>query len=127
MQSIQSNHPVSITADRLEDKIKELGLVLVARVNHSGAAAKVDLELRATELVIFGNPKVGTLLMQAEQTAGLDLPLKILIFEDEQGSTWVSYDEMEVIKAKRAINDRDELLQKMNGALANLAAYAAGS
>ncbi len=127
MQTIQSKLSVAESAQKLIEKINELGLVLVAHVNHSKAATNAGLSLRASELVIFGNPKVGTLLMQNNPTAGLDLPLKILIWEDGTSQTQISYDEMEAIKTKRNISDSDEVLQKMNGALSMLANHAAGN
>lgn len=79
------------TADKLAKGITSHGMTLVARVDHAAAAAKVGLDLRATEVMIFGNPAAGTLLMQAVQAIGLDLPLKALVWQDDTGHTWVSY------------------------------------
>jgi uncharacterized protein (DUF302 family) len=92
-----SSHPSSWnskeTADRLSAALKNRGLEIMARIDHAAAAEKAGLSLRPTELFVFGNPKAGTLLMQKEQTLGIDLPLKVLVWEDESGKTWVSYNE----------------------------------
>jgi uncharacterized protein (DUF302 family) len=79
------------TMDRLEKEIKARGLTIFARVDHSAGAAEVGLTLRPTELLIFGNAKGGTPLMQANQTVGIDLPLKALVWQDGSGKTWLSY------------------------------------
>ena len=89
--TVASSRTVKETADRLEMGVKEAGFAIVARVDHAAAAAKADLTLRPTELLIFGNAKGGTPLMQAQQTAGLDLPLKMLAWQDEAGKVWISY------------------------------------
>lgn len=87
----RSPRDVPQTMQRLEAAVKDKGLNVFARINHSAAAAKVGMELRPTELLIFGNPKAGTVLMQCSQTAGIDLPLKMLVWQDAQGQTWVGY------------------------------------
>jgi uncharacterized protein (DUF302 family) len=79
------------TADRLAAAVAGHGIALVARVDHAAAAAKVGLDLRPTEVLIFGNPAAGTLLMQDVQVIGLDLPLKVLVWQDDTGGTSVSY------------------------------------
>ena len=125
MQSITSNHDVVTTTDRLEAIIKGKGFNLAARVDHAGAAAKVGLELRPSQLLIFGNPKVGTLLMQAEQSVGLDLPLKFLVWQDEIGTTQISYDEPLRIKERRNVIGKDEVFEKVTNALSGMATAAA--
>jgi uncharacterized protein (DUF302 family) len=79
------------TMDRLEAEIKAKGMAVFARIDHAAGAAKVDFQLRPTELLIFGSAKAGTPLMQANQTIGIDLPLKALVFEDTAGKVWLSY------------------------------------
>lgn len=79
--------------DRLEAEIAAKGLTLFARIDHSAGAAEVGLTLRPTVLFIFGNAKGGTPLMQAAQTAGIDLPLKVLVWQDDKGVTQVSYND----------------------------------
>jgi uncharacterized protein (DUF302 family) len=81
------------TMDRLETEIKAKGLTVFARIDHAAGAAQAGLPLRPTEVVIFGNARGGTPLMQASQTAGIDLPLKCLVWQDEAGKTWLSYND----------------------------------
>ena len=88
---IASSHSVGVTMDRLESLLKERGIIVFARIDFSGDAARAGLTLRPEQLLIFGNPKAGTPLMQAAATAGLDLPLKALIWEDADGKTWLAY------------------------------------
>ncbi|WP_207188118.1 DUF302 domain-containing protein [Thiorhodovibrio winogradskyi] len=84
-----SPYSVSDTVDRLEAVLREKGVTIFARIDHSAGAKDVGLTLRPTELLIFGNPKAGTPLMQAAPTIGLDLPLKVLVWEDDQGQVQV--------------------------------------
>ncbi|HEY5225391.1 MAG TPA: DUF302 domain-containing protein [Methylovirgula sp.] len=91
LTSIPSAFGPEETVARLETAIKSKGLTVFARVDHAAGAAAVSLALRPTEVVIFGNAKGGTPLMQARQTAGIDLPLKALVWQDEGGKTWLSY------------------------------------
>ncbi len=121
----KSSHSVSVTADRFAAALKEKGITLVARVNHAAAAKKAGMELRPTELLIFGNPKLGTPLMQTNQTAGIDLPLKALVWQDAKGEVWIGYVSPEAIVARHGINDRAEVVKKMTGALEGLSSGAA--
>ncbi|MCG2629221.1 DUF302 domain-containing protein [Bradyrhizobium sp. WYCCWR 13023] len=91
--SIKSNFGPEDTMKRLEAEVKARGLTVFAHIDHAAGAAAVDLTLRPTDLLIFGNAKVGTPLMQQAQTAGIDLPLKALVWQDEQGATWLSYND----------------------------------
>ena len=86
-----SPHSVSETVDRLEDAVEGAGATVFARVDHSAGAAKVDMDLRPTELLIFGNPKLGTPAMLDGQTAGLDLPLRVLVYADDKGVVHLAY------------------------------------
>jgi len=86
-----SNHSVDQTVDRLKNILQAKGVALFALVDHSGEAEKVGMKMRPTKLLIFGNPKAGTPLMLAAPSIAIDLPLKILIWEDAQGKVWVSY------------------------------------
>jgi uncharacterized protein (DUF302 family) len=81
------------TTDRLEAAIKARGMTVFARIDHAAGAAAVGLPLRPTELLIFGSAKAGTPLMQAGQTIGIDLPLKMLVHEDAAGKVWLSYND----------------------------------
>ena len=85
------------TMDRLAMAIQDKGLTVFARIDHAANAAAVGLSLRPTEVVLFGNPKGGTLLMQDQQPAGIDLPLKALVWQDAEGKVWLSYNAPEWI------------------------------
>jgi len=82
------------TMDRLEKAIREKGLTVFARIDHADGAAQAGLSLRPTELIVFGNAKGGTPLMQAGQEVGIDLPLKALVYEDADGKAWLVYNEL---------------------------------
>jgi membrane dipeptidase len=115
----KSQHSVAETISRLENIVTEKGFKVIANVNHSGAAKNVGLELNDTALLIFGNPNGGTLLMQSQQTVGLDLPLKALAYADESGQVFLSYNAPEYLSERHAIDDKDELIAKMTQALDN--------
>lgn len=91
--TVRSSFGPKETMDRLEAEVKSKSLSVFARVDHAAGAAQVGMKLRPTDLLIFGNAKGGTPLMQAVQTAGIDLPLKALVWQDAQGVTWVSYND----------------------------------
>ena len=86
-----SNHSVEQTVDKLKNILQSKGVTLFALIDHSGEAEKVGMKMRPTKLLIFGNPKAGTPLMLAAPSSAIDLPLKILIWQDAQGKVWVSY------------------------------------
>jgi uncharacterized protein (DUF302 family) len=88
---IRSNHSADETVDRLEGILQAKGVTLFAMVDHSGEAVKVGMQMRPTKLLIFGSPKAGTPLMLASPSIAIDLPLKLLVWEDADGSVWVSY------------------------------------
>lgn len=116
---IKSMHSVTATVDKLESELKNKGMTIFKRVSHSDGAAKVGLELRPTELLMFGNPKVGTPLMQCQQLAALDLPQKALVYEDETGQVWLAYNDPEYIAARHNISGCDDVIHKISSALAN--------
>ena len=124
--SIKSKYSVDETLDRLESVVKGKGLTVFARIDHTAGANKVDKELRPTRLLVFGNPKVGTQLMQSNQTAGIDLPMKALAWEDETGQVWLTYSSASYIANRHHITDREETVQKMTGALSKFTSHAAG-
>jgi uncharacterized protein (DUF302 family) len=90
---VSSAHPAKATMDRLEDVVKQRGLVVFARIDHAAGAARIGKTLRPTELLIFGNPQGGTPFMECAQSVGIDLPLKALVWEDAAGKVWISYNE----------------------------------
>ncbi len=98
--TIPSNYSVKQTLDRLEAALKAAGISIFARVDHAGGAASVGLALRPTELLIFGNPKGGTPLMQANQRVGLDLPLRVLAWEDDAGNASLTYNDIDWLAAR---------------------------
>lgn len=91
MQSHASVHDVEQTMARLEEAVRARGLTIFANIDHAAGAASVDMELRPTRLLIFGNPRGGTPVMQCAQTMGLELPLRVLVREDGEGQTWLDY------------------------------------
>lgn len=88
---MRSSHSVADTTDRLESLLKERGVIVFARIDFSADAARAGLTMRPEQLLVFGNPRAGTPLMVASPTAGLDLPLKALVWEDSTGGTWIAY------------------------------------
>jgi uncharacterized protein (DUF302 family) len=103
MVDIPSRYSVPESLERLEAILKEKGLTIFARVDHSGEAKKVGLEMRPTQLVIFGSPKGGTPLMVAAPSLAIDLPLKALAWQDEEGKVWLSYNSPEYLQQRHGI------------------------
>jgi uncharacterized protein (DUF302 family) len=101
--TIASNFSAKETLDRLEAEIRARGLTVFARIDHAAGATAVGLPLRPTELVVFGNARGGTPLMQVEQTIGIDLPLKALVFEDAAGKVWLSYNDPHWLAARHRL------------------------
>ena len=91
--NLPSKHSVDETLQKLESLLQEKNIMIFARVDHSGEAAKIGMEMRPTKLLIFGNPKAGTPLMQATPTIGIDLPLKALVWQDAYGKVWLTYND----------------------------------
>ncbi len=110
---LSSPHMVLETLARLETIVQAKGLTILASIDHSGDAAKVGLTLRPTKLLIFGNPKSGTPLMIASPTLAIDLPLKALVWQDDEGKVWLSYNSPNYLKLRHAIPDN--LLQNIAG------------
>ncbi len=108
---IVSNHSVDETVEKLTGILQTKGVMLFALIDHSGEAAKAGMTMRPTKLLIFGSPKAGTPLMQAEPSIAIDLPLKILVAEDEQGKVWISYNSPEYLQERH--NLPKDLLQNI--------------
>jgi len=98
-----SNHSVDQTVEKLKNILQSKGVTLFALVDHSGEAEKVGMKMRPTKLLIFGSPKAGTPLMLAAPSIAIDLPLKILVWEDAQGKVWVSYNSPEYLKERHGL------------------------
>jgi uncharacterized protein (DUF302 family) len=120
--SLRSNHSVDATVAKLRAMLEVKGIAPFALVDHSGEAAKAALTMRPTKLLIFGSPKAGTPLMVAAPSAAIDLPLKILVAEDESGATWISYNAPEYLERRHGLPP--ELLPNI-AAVAALAEQAA--
>jgi uncharacterized protein (DUF302 family) len=112
-----SRYSVAETIDRLEAALRAAGNVIFARVDHGGDAQKAGLSLRPTQLLIFGNAKAGTPLMQAQQTFGIDLPLKFLAWEDAAGKVWLSYNELAYLAHRHGAEGTDDALRAIEARL----------
>lgn len=122
----ESTATVKEAADRLVAAIEAKGLKVAARVDHAAGAKAAGLDMPPTEVVIFGNPKLGTALMQANPQIAADLPLKIAIWQAAPGKTLIGYTAPDDLKARYAIKDKDALFKAMGEALEGFAAAAAG-
>ena len=117
---IKSIFSVKETADRLEGILATKGMTIFTRINHSEAAKNVGIELRETELIIFGNPKVGSPLMQCQQNVAIDLPQKALIWKDDQDTVWISYNDPRYLQKRHNIPGCNKIITKISGALAGI-------
>ncbi len=113
----KSSNNVQVSMDRLENALKQRGVGIVVRVDHAGAAQKADLTLRPTQVLIFGNPKLGTPLMHSSQQIGLDLPLKVLAWEDAKGQTWLTYENPGAMATRHKVKEPADILKKMASVL----------
>ena len=116
----QSKLSVAQTLDRLAAALRSKGATIFARVDHAAGAKKAEMDLRPTELLIFGNPKLGTPLMTANRKIALDLPMKALAWEDDAGVVWLAYTRPEVLKSRWGIEGRDPVFKKMGAVLDKL-------
>ena len=121
---LQSPHSPRDTMDRFEAIVKQRGLTVFARVDHAASAKNADLTLRPTELLIFGNPKSGTPLMQASQTMGLALPMKVLVWQDADGKVWIGYDAPADVAAGHNVPQDHPVLGQVTKAMQGLTAEA---
>jgi uncharacterized protein (DUF302 family) len=113
--------------ERLEAQIHAKGLNVFARVDHAAGAAEVGLPLAPTDLVIFGNARGGTPLMQSVQTVGIDLPLKILVWQDAGNNTWLSYNEPGWIAQRHGVANAETIVNKLSDVLRAITTTAAGN
>lgn len=114
---VKSPHGVSETLDRFEQAVRNKGMTVFTRIDHAAGAARVGKVLRPTELLIFGNPNIGTLLMQSNPTAAIDLPMKALAWKDAQGQVWLAWNDPAWIARRHGVSDRDAVVAKMQKAL----------
>lgn len=116
----QSPHSVEVTLDRLEGILKEKGLTVFTRIDHAAGAMKAEMEMPPEQLLLFGNPKMGTPLMKANPMAGIDLPMKALAYEDGDGKVWLVYADPASVSERHSLQDQSEIIGKMTGALDKL-------
>lgn len=112
-----SAHSVSATLDRLQAALEKKGITVFARVDHAAGAKKVGLALPPNQVLIFGNPKLGTPLMKAQPGIGLDLPMKVQAFQDDKGKVWVRYAKPQALVDRHGGKGPKPVLAKMTGAL----------
>ena len=124
--TMKSKYSAAETLDRLEQILKKKGIRVFDRISHKKNAEGVKLSLRPTELLIFGNPKLGTHFFTSNQTAGIDFPMKMLAWEDAKGQVWLTYNDPMYLAKRHGIKDRDDIAKKMSGALAAFSAFASG-
>jgi uncharacterized protein (DUF302 family) len=123
LTTLSSRHPARDTMDRLLAALAKRNMTVFARIDHAAGAASAGLELRPTEVVIFGNPKGGTALMQDRQSAGIDLPLKALVWEDADGKIWLGYNDPAWIAQRHGLGAASAgAVEAMAKALAAIAA-----
>ncbi|TNF98732.1 MAG: DUF302 domain-containing protein [Gammaproteobacteria bacterium] len=121
---VESAHDVKTTADKLEAALKAKGMTVFMRINHADNASKAGLTMHATELVVFGNPKIGTPLMNCSASVAIDLPQKMLIRKDESGQVLLSYNAPDYLVSRHKIVGCEKVLEKVKGALAKFASAA---
>ena len=127
MISKKSQYSVKVTLDRLENALKKKGIKIATRWSHDAGAKGAGIPLRDTELLIFGNPKLGSHFFTSNQTAGIDLPMKALAWKDAKGQVWLTYNDPQYIADRHGIKDRAEIVAKMTGALNKLTNVATGN
>jgi uncharacterized protein (DUF302 family) len=124
--ALESKYDVKETLDRLAAELDKRGIKVAARVDHAAGAKAVGMELPPIEVLMFGNPRLGTPLMQLAPAIGIDLPMKVLAWQDKAGKVWIGYAAPDALKARHGISDRDEVFKAMAAALDGLTKSAAG-
>jgi uncharacterized protein (DUF302 family) len=123
--TLASRHTAAETVQRLTAEIEQRGMTVFTRIDHAAAASAEGMALRPTLVLLFGNPRAGTPLMQADQTIGIDLPLKLLVWEDAGGETWVAYNDPVWLGARHGLPPSEG--DRLKGMAAGLQAIAAGA
>lgn len=123
--NVPSAFSVAATANRMESVLNKKGMTIFNRIKHSEGARKVGVELRKTEVIIFGNPKVGSPLMKCQQSVAIDLPQKALIWEDDKTKVWISYNDPRYLEKRHNISGCEEVIVKIEKALAGITKSAA--
>ena len=122
-----SNFGPKETMERLETELRAQGMNIFARIDHAAGAREAGLELRPTEVIIFGDARGGTPLMQGNQTAGIDLPLKALVWQDAANQSWISYNEPSWIAQRHGLTNIDPVVSKMTALLRAVTTKAASN
>jgi len=125
--SLRSGHDFATTVARLQQHLQSKGMQLFAGVDHAAGADKLAMQLRPTQVLMFGNPAIGTALMQCSQTVAIDLPQKMLVWEDAAGDVWIAYNSPDFLLWRHSIVGCDEALAKVANALSSFARTAASS
>ncbi|HSG94568.1 MAG TPA: DUF302 domain-containing protein [Afifellaceae bacterium] len=120
-----SAHSVQTTMNSLENLVRNKGLTVFARIDHAAGATAVGEDMLPTELLLFGNPAIGTKLMTSQRTVGIDLPIKVLIWEEPDGKVWIAYNDPAYLAERHGIDDRDAVLEKMAAAVRGIVSAAA--
>ena len=126
LTTTESKFAVKETADRLAAELEKRGIRVAARIDHAAGAKAVGLEMPPTEVLIFGNPRLGTPLMLAQPSVAIELPMKVLIWQDGSGKVLIGYTPPSALKERYQINGQDDALTAMAGALAGLTKAASG-
>jgi uncharacterized protein (DUF302 family) len=124
--TVESKFPVKESLDRLSAELEKRGIKVAGRINHADGAKAVGMDLPPIEVMMFGNPKLGTPLMQSNPAVGIELPMKVLAWQDKAGKVWLGYQAPQAIAAKHAIKDRDEVVQALAVTLSGLVKAASG-
>jgi uncharacterized protein (DUF302 family) len=125
MLTLPSAHGATETVERLKSLLAQKGIQVFADIDHAAGARKMGLFLRPTRVLIFGNPQAGTPLLQSQQTIGLDLPLRVLVWEDAAGKVWLTYHRPGFLAKHHGVLDRDEAIEALDAGLAVLVRAAA--
>ncbi len=127
LTTLEAKGSVKETADRLVKALEDKGLKVAARVDHAAGAKANGLDMPPTEVIMFGNPKLGTPLMIANPEIAIELPMKIVVWQDKAGKTQIGYAAPDALATRYGIKGKDEILKTMSGALAGFAKAAAGN
>ncbi|BDU36756.1 DUF302 domain-containing protein [Vibrio nigripulchritudo] len=119
--TVKSHHSVEQTVEKLINVLESKGMTVFTQIKHDEGAKKVGMELLPTRLVIFGNPKVGTPLMKCSQTTAIDLPQKMLIWQDASGENWLSYNSPDYLNDRHGLEGCAKVIGKVKQALGNFA------
>ena len=121
LTTFESRFPVKETSDRLVSELERRGIKVAARIDHAAAAKSAGLDMPPTQVIMFGNPKLGTPLMLAQPSVAIELPMKMLVWQDKGGKVMIGYQAPSALKDRYQISGHDETLKTMEGALAGLA------